>query len=134
MDGSSTSGNPVFDLVVVTLLILVGGFFAASEIALITAKRHRLQQLAEDGDGGVWAKVRWSAPDGSTRTGRAEVDTGAKAGSAATVWNDSEGRLARFKQPKRVMVVSELPRNTMGKVQKNVLRETHKQLYAKKAG
>lgn len=49
--------------------------------------------VAEDGDGGVWAKVRWSAPDGSTRTGRAEVDTGAKAGSAATVWNDSEGRL-----------------------------------------
>ena len=46
MDGSSTSGNPVFDLVVVSLLILVGGFFAASEIALITAKRHRLQQLA----------------------------------------------------------------------------------------
>ncbi|MEV7785838.1 hypothetical protein AB0O72_10615 [Streptomyces sp. NPDC088106] len=49
--------------------------------------------VAEDGDGGVWAKVRWSAPDGSTRTGRAEVDTEAKAGSAATVWNDSEGRL-----------------------------------------
>lgn len=49
--------------------------------------------VAEDGDGGVWAKVRWSAPDGTTRTGRAEVDTRAKAGSAATVWNDSEGRL-----------------------------------------
>ncbi len=39
-------------------------------------------------------------------------------------------RLARFKQPKRVIVVSELPRNTMGKVQKNVLRETYKDLYA----
>ena len=50
MDGSSTSGNPVFDLVVVSMLILVGGFFAASEIALITVKRHRLQQLADDGD------------------------------------------------------------------------------------
>jgi len=35
-------------LVVVTL-ILVGGFFAASEIALITVKRHRLSQLADDG-------------------------------------------------------------------------------------
>jgi malonyl-CoA/methylmalonyl-CoA synthetase len=32
-------------------------------------------------------------------------------------------RLARFKQPKRVFVVDELPRNTMAKVQKNVLRE-----------
>src|ERR1041384_2533158 len=29
------------------------------------------------------------------------------------------GRLARFKQPKRVIFVDELPRNTMGKVQKN---------------
>jgi malonyl-CoA/methylmalonyl-CoA synthetase len=35
-----------------------------------------------------------------------------------------EGRLARFKQPKRVMFVPELPRNAMGKVQKNLLRET----------
>jgi putative hemolysin len=50
MDGSSTSGNPVFDLGVVIILILVGGFFAASEIALITVKRHRLQQLADDGN------------------------------------------------------------------------------------
>ncbi|MCP8937085.1 malonyl-CoA synthase [Alsobacter sp. SYSU M60028] len=32
-------------------------------------------------------------------------------------------RLARFKQPKYVIFVPELPRNTMGKVQKNVLRD-----------
>ncbi|MCV0404028.1 MAG: hemolysin family protein [Chloroflexi bacterium] len=50
MDGSSTSGNPVFDLAVVVILILVGGFFAASEMALITVKRHRLGQLAEGGN------------------------------------------------------------------------------------
>ena len=49
MDGSSTTGNPVSDLAVVIILILVGGFFAASEIALITVKRHWLQQLADDG-------------------------------------------------------------------------------------
>ena len=61
MDGSSTSGNPIFDLVVVTLLILVGGFFAASEIALITAKRHRLQQLADDGDGAARTASRLTA-------------------------------------------------------------------------
>ena len=41
-------------------------------------------------------------------------------------------RLAKFKQPKRVFFVDDLPRNTMGKVQKNVLRETYKALY--KAG
>jgi putative hemolysin len=33
------------------LLILIGGFFAASEIALITVKRHRLRQLADEGSG-----------------------------------------------------------------------------------
>ena len=50
MDGNSTFGNPVLDLVVVVILILVGGFFAASEMALITVKRYRLDQLADDGD------------------------------------------------------------------------------------
>jgi malonyl-CoA/methylmalonyl-CoA synthetase len=38
-------------------------------------------------------------------------------------------RLARFKQPKHVFIVDELPRNAMGKVQKNVLREIHKDLF-----
>jgi malonyl-CoA/methylmalonyl-CoA synthetase len=40
-----------------------------------------------------------------------------------------EPRLAKFKQPKHVAFVNELPRNTMGKVQKNVLRETFGDLY-----
>ncbi|PTE14004.1 malonate--CoA ligase [Pseudogemmobacter blasticus] len=34
-------------------------------------------------------------------------------------------RLARFKQPKAAVVLSELPRNTMGKVQKAELRKTY---------
>lgn len=38
-------------------------------------------------------------------------------------------RLAKFKQPKRVFFVNELPRNTMGKVQKNVLRDTYAGIY-----
>lgn len=33
--------------------------------------------------------------------------------------------LARFKQPKKLVIVDELPRNTMGKVQKNILREEY---------
>jgi malonyl-CoA/methylmalonyl-CoA synthetase len=33
-----------------------------------------------------------------------------------------KGPLARFKHPRRLMVIDELPRNTMGKVQKNLLR------------
>jgi malonyl-CoA/methylmalonyl-CoA synthetase len=41
----------------------------------------------------------------------------------ATVLRALKGEIASFKVPKRVHVVAELPRNAMGKVQKNVLRE-----------
>lgn len=50
--------------------------------------------------------------------------------SEAQVLAALDGKLARFKQPKRVMVVDALPRNVMGKVQKNVLREQFKALYS----
>jgi malonyl-CoA/methylmalonyl-CoA synthetase len=40
-----------------------------------------------------------------------------------------KAQIAHFKVPKRVFVVGELPRNTMGKVQKNLLREQHKALF-----
>ncbi|WP_099867415.1 malonate--CoA ligase [Pararhizobium haloflavum] len=40
-------------------------------------------------------------------------------------------KLAKFKQPKRVIFVEELPRNTMGKVQKNVLRDEYADIYTK---
>jgi malonyl-CoA/methylmalonyl-CoA synthetase len=39
------------------------------------------------------------------------------------------GRLAKFKMPKRVIFVDELPRNAMGKVQKNILRDAYAGLY-----
>jgi malonyl-CoA/methylmalonyl-CoA synthetase len=42
-----------------------------------------------------------------------------------------KSRLANFKIPKRCFVVDQLPRNTMGKVQKNLLREQHKGLFAR---
>jgi malonyl-CoA/methylmalonyl-CoA synthetase len=38
--------------------------------------------------------------------------------------------LARFKHPRKLVLVDELPRNTMGKVQKNILREQYKDLFA----
>lgn len=38
-------------------------------------------------------------------------------------------QLAKFKQPKRIFVVDELPRNTMGKVQKNVLRDSYSAIF-----
>ncbi|CAM3498427.1 malonyl-CoA synthase [Bordetella sputigena] len=54
-----------------------------------------------------------------------------RAGAAldpAAIQNELKGRIANFKVPKRVHVAEQLPRNTMGKVQKNVLRETFGQL------
>jgi len=38
-------------------------------------------------------------------------------------------RLARFKHPKSRVIVDELPRNAMGKIQKNVLRERYASLF-----
>ena len=40
-----------------------------------------------------------------------------------------KSKLANFKIPKQCFVMPELPRNTMGKVQKNVLREQYKMLF-----
>jgi malonyl-CoA/methylmalonyl-CoA synthetase len=57
-------------------------------------------------------------------------DKGARV-DEATVLGALDGRLAKFKMPKRVIFVEELPRNAMGKVQKNVLRDTYAGIYAK---
>jgi len=45
------------------------------------------------------------------------------------ILTELKAKLANFKIPKRCFVVDELPRNTMGKVQKNLLREQHKNLF-----
>src|SRR5579871_7048388 len=49
----------------------------------------------------------------------------------ASVLKALDGRLAKFKMPKRVFIVDDLPRNAMGKVQKNILRDTYKDIYSK---
>ncbi|MEX8520700.1 MAG: malonyl-CoA synthase [Leptothrix sp. (in: b-proteobacteria)] len=38
-------------------------------------------------------------------------------------------QIANYKVPKRAFIVAELPRNAMGKVQKNLLREAHRALF-----
>ena len=43
--------------------------------------------------------------------------------------SELQKRLAKFKVPKRIIAVPELPRNAMGKVQKSLLRQTYGQLY-----
>lgn len=41
----------------------------------------------------------------------------------------AKSALARFKHPRKLVLLDELPRNTMGKVQKNILREKYKDLF-----
>ncbi len=41
-----------------------------------------------------------------------------------------ESELAKYKVPKRVFFLESLPRNAMGKIQKNVLRDTYKSTFA----
>jgi malonyl-CoA/methylmalonyl-CoA synthetase len=49
----------------------------------------------------------------------------------ASVLKALEGQIAKFKMPKKVIFVDDLPRNTMGKVQKSVLRDTYGRIYVK---
>jgi malonyl-CoA/methylmalonyl-CoA synthetase len=55
---------------------------------------------------------------------------GATVDPAATI-TALKAQIANFKVPKQVFVVPELPRNAMGKVQKNLLRDEHKGLFAR---
>ena len=50
--------------------------------------------------------------------------------SEAEVLDHLKARLARYKLPRRVLFLDDLPRNAMGKVQKNKLREIHWDIFA----
>jgi malonyl-CoA/methylmalonyl-CoA synthetase len=69
-------------------------------------------------------------PDFGEGVTAAVVLKGGASLSEADILNCVRLRLARYKIPKRILLVAELPRNTMGKVQKNVLRATNGSLYA----
>jgi malonyl-CoA/methylmalonyl-CoA synthetase len=54
------------------------------------------------------------------------------AGDEAAMIAECRRRLAPYKSPKRIVFVDDLPRNAMGKVQKNLLRDRYTDLF--KAG
>lgn len=66
---------------------------------------------------------------GETVVGVLVAEDGAKLDLDAIKQNIGTS-LARFKHPQKLVVVPELPRNTMGKVQKKELRENYKDLFA----
>jgi malonyl-CoA/methylmalonyl-CoA synthetase len=69
-------------------------------------------------------------PDFGEGVVAAVVKTEGSALDEAVILDALKKRLANYKLPKRVLFVEELPRNTMGKVQKAVLRETCKDLFS----
>ncbi|HEY8921468.1 MAG TPA: hemolysin family protein [Candidatus Limnocylindria bacterium] len=56
--GGSATVNPVLALLIVGVLVVVSGFFAASELSLITVKRYRITQLASEGNRSAKAAER----------------------------------------------------------------------------
>jgi malonyl-CoA/methylmalonyl-CoA synthetase len=68
-------------------------------------------------------------PDFGEGVTAAVVQKAGAALSEAQIINAIHTRLARYKLPKRILIVDELPRNTMGKVQKNAWRATYASLY-----
>ena len=49
--------------------------------------------------------------------------------SERSIINVVQTKLAKFKRPKKIIFVNELPRNAMGKVQKQILRNTYYKLF-----
>lgn len=128
--------------------LLADGFFITGDLATIDERQYvtivgRSKDLIISGGYNIYPKelellidelpgVTESAVVGVPHPdfGEAVVAVVVRDGSAAAQELDGErlvdqlaGQLARFKQPKKVAFVAELPRNTMGKVQKNLLRE-----------
>ena len=70
------------------------------------------------------AVVGMPHPDfGETVTAAVVLDRNPQALSESAVIAHLKTQLANYKVPKRIHFVSDLPRNAMGKVQKNLLRE-----------
>ena len=63
--------------------------------------------------------------------GEAVIAVIAGSGDEAAVIAAAREKLAAFKVPKRVFFVDDLPRNAMGKVQKNLLRDAYKDAFSR---
>ncbi|WP_404367085.1 malonyl-CoA synthase [Marinobacter sp.] len=131
--------------------LLDDGFFVTGDLALQDEKEYihivgrdkdlvisggfnvypkEVEQVIDEMDGVLEsAVIGVPHPDfGEGVTAVVVPETGASLDEAG-VLDALKGRLAKYKQPKRVFFVESLPRNTMGKVQKNQLRETYRVIY-----
>lgn len=82
-------------------------------------------ELALDEQSGVLESAVIGAPHADFGEGVVAVlvTDGSTAIELDQIRDNMAKQLARFKQPKQYYIIDELPRNTMGKVQKNILRE-----------
>ncbi|WP_330287766.1 Rv1733c family protein [Streptomyces sp. NBC_00576] len=99
-------------VLIAAIVAIVGGLVAGVTVAQTAEEslnRQRLERrtasavLTEDapgmnvarvvGEDRVWATVRWTAPDGSARTGLTQVLPDTAKGTPVTVWTDRQGRL-----------------------------------------
>ncbi|MCF3932086.1 malonyl-CoA synthase [Acuticoccus sp. M5D2P5] len=104
-------------------LIITGGFNVYPK---------EIEGLIDDMDGvKESAVIGLPHPDFGEGVAAVVVKDGEADVSEASILDALKDELARFKQPKRVFFVDELPRNTMGKVQKAALRETYADTFAK---
>ena len=103
-------------------LIISGGFNVYP--AEVEASLNELPGVAESAVIGV------PHPDFGEAVVAVVVARPAGAPDAAALVAELKLRIANFKVPKCVFVVDALPRNMMGKVQKNLLREQHRDLFA----
>jgi len=91
-----------------------------------------IEQLIDGLDGVVEsAVIGVPHPDfGEGVTAVVVRDAGAAQPDEAAIIAELKQVLANYKVPKRVFFVDALPRNTMGKVQKNILRDEYAETYA----
>lgn len=61
------------------------------------------------------------------------VPTGQETISTDFILDAISPKIAKYKKPKHIVIVQRLPRNAMGKIQKNILRDEFKGLYAQEA-
>jgi malonyl-CoA/methylmalonyl-CoA synthetase len=89
-------------------------------------------EMELDALGGVFESAVFGVPHPDFGEGVVAVVVPRAAGalSEPAIIHSLRARLAGYKVPKRVFFIDELPRNTMGKVQKNVLRTLYASLYA----
>jgi len=58
------------------------------------------------------------------------IEQNGKSVDTDKIAEDLSNSIAKFKQPKKYVVLPELPRNAMGKVQKNILREQYSDIFS----